>query len=207
MVVRAEGAEAVVGEETFLGLSCVRKTRPVKRYRHPALDRRLRGERLRTEVRLLREARRVGVRTPVVLDVDLEASSLMLEKLEGPTLAAVLTEAGGTEANRGTACEQWGHALGQLHRAGISHGDLTASNVLSCEGNVALLDLSLGARAASLEALGVDLHLVREDLNTLCSDAEPLFARFLAGYRAAFPQGHAEVEERAQEIQGRVRYS
>lgn len=204
---RREGAEAVVTTETFLGAPAVRKRRPIKTYRHPSLDRRLRTERLRTEVRLLRDARRAGVRTPVVLDVDMESSTLVMERLEGPTLASVLASAPPGSPERGERVEAWGRALGRLHAAGIAHGDLTASNVLWCEGDAAFLDLSLGTKAPGLEELGVDLHLVQEDLNTLCPDREELFHRFLLGYRGAFPSGAASVEERAREIRGRIRYA
>ncbi|MDE1819866.1 MAG: Kae1-associated serine/threonine protein kinase [Euryarchaeota archaeon] len=203
----AEGAEAVVTAEDILGVRAVRKHRFVKGYRDPALDQRLRGERLRTEVRLLREARRAGIRTPIVLDVELEGSSLLLEWLDGPTLSEVLTSSAPRDATRARCVERWGQALGKLHAAGVAHGDLTASNVLWCDGDVAFLDLSLGSRSPGIEELGIDLHLVREDLNTLCPDREELYERFLTGYRSAFPTGCAAVEARAKEIQGRVRYS
>lgn len=204
---RAEGAEAVVTEGDFLGLPCLVKRRPVKGYRHPALDQRLRKERLRTEVRLLAEARRAGVRTPVVLDLDLGSSTLVLERLEGPTLAEALERSAPGDAERGAKVERWGHALGRLHASGITHGDLTASNVLWCEGDVALLDLSLGSRSPGLEEMGVDLHLVSEDLNTLCPDREVLFQRFVRGYREAYPSGGEAAIGRAREIDGRVRYA
>lgn len=202
---RREGAEAVVEEADYLGIPAVRKTRPPKTYRVPMLDQKLRNERLRNEVRLLRDARRAGVRTPVVLDVDTEAMALVLERLDGPTLTEVLTDAR-DPSRRPLAVQRWGSALGRLHAAGISHGDLTASNVLWTGGDVAFLDLSLGDRAPGLEELGVDLHLVQEDLNTLCPDAQELFARFLAAYQGAFP-GAGPVLERSREIQGRIRYS
>ena len=201
-----EGAEARVSEVDFCGVRALRKSRPVKSYRDPELDRRLRSERLRTEARLLREARRAGVRTPIVLDIDLEDMSLVLEQLEGPTLTEVLADPPGS-ARRARAVEKWGRALGRLHAAGISHGDLTASNVLWVGDDVAFLDLSLGSRPASLEELGVDLHLVQEDLNTLCPDRQETYEAFLASYRSAFPQGSGNVVERTEEIQGRVRYS
>ncbi|NNC24676.1 Kae1-associated serine/threonine protein kinase, partial [Salinisphaera sp. USBA-960] len=59
------GAEAIVEGEG----ATVTKTRRPKGYRHDALDARLRRERTTQEARLLSEARRVGVPTPVVYDV------------------------------------------------------------------------------------------------------------------------------------------
>ena len=202
----AEGAEARVRRVEFLGLPAVRKSRPRKEYRPESLDLRLRTERLRTEVRLLRDARRAGIRTPVVLDLDLENHELVLERLEGPTLTEVLGP-GSRAENRRTAVRALGTSLGRLHAAGLVHGDLTGSNALLQGETVAFLDLSLGTRDPGLEEFGIDLHLVEEDLNTLCADAEALFAEFLSAYQAANPLRAKEVLERAREIQGRVRYA
>lgn len=202
----AEGAEARLEEEDFGGVPALRKTRPPKAYRAPELDVRLRTERLRTEVRLLREARRAGVRSPIVLDLDQRTMSLVLERLPGITLTELLDKTSPGDPEREAAVDRWGEALGRLHHAQVAHGDLTASNVLWDGQRVALLDLSLGSRTPGLEELGVDLHLVREDLNTLCSDRSELFERFTAAYRQAFPAGAGTALARAEEIQGRIRY-
>jgi Kae1-associated kinase Bud32 len=202
----AEGAEARVHRVTYQGVPAVRKSRPRKEYRPEALDQRLRAERLRTEVRLLRDARRAGVRTPVVLDVDLSRHEIILEHLEGPTLTEVLGP-GSSPAARKAAVRALGESLGRLHAAGLVHGDLTGSNALLQGEKVAFLDLSLGSRDPGLEEYGVDLHLVEEDLNTLCADAETLYAEFLDTYAKANPRGAPAVLARAKEIQGRVRYA
>lgn len=202
-----DGAEAQVEATTFHGIPAVRKTRRPKDYRPPALDGPLREGRLRTEIRLLRDARRAGIRTPVVLDVDLAASEIVLERLEGRTLTDLLqdprTEASLSEA----AMLALGRALGKLHAANLTHGDLTGSNVLWQGRDVALIDLSLGSRSPGLEEMGIDLHLVEEDLQTLRGDAEGLFGRVLQGYRETHPKGAEAVIERSREIRGRVRYA
>ncbi len=63
-----------------------------KAYRPKALDERLRRERTRTEARLLVDARRLGVRTPILYDIDLARHRLILEELPGPTLKEILED-------------------------------------------------------------------------------------------------------------------
>src|SRR5580658_1783621 len=67
----ARGAEASIRRVDWLGFAAILKDRDPKSYRPKALDERLRKERTRNEARLLADARRAGVRTPLVYDVDL----------------------------------------------------------------------------------------------------------------------------------------
>jgi len=204
------GAEASLHAVEWLGLPALRKERETKSYRPKNLDERLKRERTRNEVRLLTEARRLGVRTPIVYDVDLANHRLILEQLPGATLREML-EASGDSANPvEPPLRALGVAIGKLHGGGMSHGDLTSSNILypeGPEGVPALLDLSMGARNAGVEERGIDLHLIEEDLKALHPKGEALFRAFLEGYAQGNPAGHAEVRKRAREIRGRVRYA
>lgn len=205
--VSEEGAEAQVREEIFLGITALRKLRVAKAYRPKHLDSRIRSERMRMEVRLLREARAIGVRTPFVLDVDMEEGSFIMEKIEGRTLTDLLLDPGITADLRSRVMEELGRALGRLHASGISHGDLTGSNVMWTGNQVVLIDLSMGSRTPELEEMGIDLHLMEEDLNTLAQDANGLYDRLLSGYREGNAGTAVQVIERSREIKGRVRYS
>jgi Kae1-associated kinase Bud32 len=206
--ISAEGAEAKVGDDTFLGLSVVRKTRIPKSYRPQEMDQRVRMERLKTEVRNLREARNLGVRTPLVLDLNLSGGGeFVMEKLDGRTLTDMIMDPATPMSLVLEALEKLGEALGKLHAGNLAHGDLTASNVIWTEGDVALIDPSMGTRASELEDLGIDLHLVEEDLNTLSKHSTKFYEQFLEGYRKGNPSAAKRVIERAQEIKKRVRYS
>lgn len=207
----SRGAEASLRRVEWMGRPALLKERDAKGYRPKELDERLRKERTRTEARLLVDARRLGVRTPIVYDVDLVRHRLVLEELPGPTMKQLLDQhaADAGTALRG-AVERFGRAIGQLHAGGISHGDLTSSNVLFPEGPdgaPALLDLSMGARNAGVEEMGIDLHLVEEDLRSLVPDPEPLLKAFFAGYAVGNPDRGKDVRARAREIRGRVRYA
>jgi len=206
----SEGAEASIRKVDWWGFAALLKSREAKSYRPKALDERLRRERTRTEARLLVEARRLGVRTPIVLDLDVERCRLILEELPGPTLKAVLGDANVPPTEVAQAVRTFGEALGRLHAGRISHGDLTSSNVLLPEGPtgpVAFIDLSMGSRSAGLEELGIDLHLVEEDLKALSARAPSLLRAFYAGYTAGNPDGAKDVRARAKAIRGRVRYA
>ncbi len=205
----SEGAEATIRAVDWWGFPALAKSREPKSYRPKALDERLRRERTRTEARLLVDARRLGVRTPIVYDIDLERCRLILEELPGPTLKAVLTDPAVDRAKLAIALRRFGEALGRLHAGRIAHGDLTSSNVLLPEGPggpVAFLDLSMGSRNAGVEELGIDLHLVEEDVKALHAQAPSLLRVFYAGYAEAHPEAKA-VRARARAIKGRVRYA
>lgn len=206
----SRGAEASLRRVEWMGRPALLKERDLKAYRPKELDERLRRERTRTEARLLVEARRLGVRTPLVYDIDLERHRIVLEELPGPTLKQLIDQHPAEVSALEGPVRRFGRALGRLHAGGISHGDLTSSNVLFPEpetGDPAFLDLSMGSRNAGLEELGIDLHLVEEDLRSLHPMGEQLLESFFAGYAEGNPHRHTEVRARGREIRGRVRYA
>jgi TP53 regulating kinase-like protein len=108
------------------------------------------------------------------------------------------------------ALRRVGEGLGRLHAGSISHGDLTSSNVLFPDGPEAapaFLDLSMGSRSPGLEELGIDLHLVEEDLKALHARSDSLLRSFYDGYQSGNPAGAKDVRARAKAIRGRVRYA
>lgn len=206
----SRGAEATLRAVEWMGLPALLKEREVKSYRAKALDDRLRRERTRTEARLLVDARKLGVRTPIVYDIDLAKHRLVLEQLAGPTLREMLEDAALPSETLSGAVRRLGEGLGRLHAGGISHGDLTSSNVLFPDGTAgppAFLDLSMGSRSPGIEELGIDLHLVEEDLKSLHDRSDTLIRAFLEGYTVGNPAGAKEVRARARAIRGRVRYA
>ena len=209
----ALGAEAEVTKATWLGRGVLEKRRLVKEYRHPALDTALRDERTRTEGSLLVAARRAGVPVPVVYDIDRTASTLRMEHVAGRTLRDVLA----SEGDEGGHMRALGVLVARLHDAGITHGDLTTSNVLVPSGEVGalgglgglgslvLIDFGLGAATMEAEPRGVDLHLLEEALEATQAEAKEMFGRFLEAYRE-HAAGAAEAIRRLEEIRTRGRY-
>ena len=206
----SRGAEASLRSVDWWGFPALAKDRDAKGYRPKPLDDRLRRERTRNEARLLIDARRLGIRTPIIYDIDLARHRLILEAIPGPTLLALLQDPALPTEALVEAVRAFGKALGRLHAGGISHGDLTSSNVLYPDGPggpPAFLDLSMGSRNPGVEELGIDIHLVEEDLKAISPASEALVRAFHEGYAAGHPAGGADVQARAKEIRGRVRYA
>jgi len=206
----SRGAEAALRKVDWWGFPALLKERDLKSYRPKALDDRIRRERTRTEARLLVDARRLGVRTPMIYDIDLVRHRLTLEELPGPTLRQLLEDPAVPGDDLVVAVCAFGRALGLLHAGSIAHGDLTSSNVLFPDGPrgpPAFLDLSMGSRSPDLEELGIDLHLVEEDLKALSAKSDALVRAFHEGYAEGNPEGAKDVRARAKVIRGRVRYA
>ncbi len=194
------GAEAAVDTTVWMGRDAIVKARIPKPYRHPELDARLRAERTRDEANLLIQARRAGVPVPVVYDIDRTAATLTMEFVDAPALRDVLVDA--DDATAATLLQELGRHVGALHDAGLSHGDLTTSNVL-VRGGLVLIDFGLGQFGEEPEPRGVDLHLVEEALEATDARAEALMEAFLEGYQ---PACRAQVLKRLEEIRLRGRY-
>jgi N6-L-threonylcarbamoyladenine synthase/protein kinase Bud32 len=192
---RTDGETVVRGAEATVevGPDDVVKHRVTKGYRHPELDGRLRTERTRSEARTTSEARRVGVPTPVVTDVDDVEASLVLERVG----RADLREALSSETVRTV-----GRHLARLHGAGLVHGDPTPRNVRVGE-RTYLIDFGLAYYSEDPEDHAMDLHAFEQSLTGTADDADQLRTAVEAAYREA---GEAAVLDRLREIEGRGRY-
>ncbi|WP_455196259.1 bifunctional N(6)-L-threonylcarbamoyladenine synthase/serine/threonine protein kinase [Halovalidus salilacus] len=205
------GAEALVDLEPERGR--VTKRRQPKRYRHPELDERLRRERTTLEARLTSLARREGVPTPVLSDVDSTEARLELEYVGESELRGALTP---------DRVRDVGRHLARLHRAGFVHGDPTTRNVrVECAGRVAsrneraddvrerdpertyLIDFGLGYHTDHVEDYAVDLHVFDQSLVGTAADPDPLREAFREGYREV---GEERVLRRLEDVEGRGRY-
>lgn len=190
----ADGDEVVGAEATVELGDVVRKRRLAKEYRHPALDERLRRERTANEARLTSLARREGVPTPVVRDVDPREGSLTLERVGRADLSRELTP---------ERVRELGRHLAALHRAGFVHGDPTPRNARLAEDRLYCIDFGLGYHTDEAEDHAMDLHVFERSLSGTAADFGACREAFEAGYREA---GDPAVIERLREIEGRGRY-
>lgn len=204
MQVIRRGAEAEIRRSEFMGRKVLVKSRVPKSYRHPELDRTLRAHRTRVEARLLQEARSCGVPTPVIFDIDLVNAELWMQEIEGPRAKDALASADEAEVRR--ICQDIGRMVARLHANGMTHGDLTTSNMILQDGRVWFIDLSLGVKAASLEEMGVDLHLLREAFQSAHSDMMYAYDIIAETYAGEF-QGGREVLAKVKDIEERGRYA
>ncbi|MDF2955874.1 MAG: tRNA A-37 threonylcarbamoyl transferase component Bud32 [Candidatus Alkanophagales archaeon MCA70_species_2] len=180
------------------------KTRISKGYRIKELDERLRRERTRMEAKIIADARKAGVPTPIILDVDDVEFRITMERVRGEVVRDVLERLPLPE--RIKLCERIGETVGKLHDAGIVHGDLTTSNmILSDDGRLYLIDFGLAFYERSVEARGVDVHVFFQTLVGTHEHHETLSEAFARGYKRTFPKAE-EVLKRAKEIETRGRF-
>lgn len=197
---RTDDADELQGAEATVEIDGDRvvKHRKPRSYRHPELDERLRVERTREEARLTADARRHGVPTPVVLDVDPWETRIVFERVGDADLREYLTEPNVRDVGR---------HLATIHDAGFVHGDPTTRNVrVSFEGDgdrTYLIDFGLGYYTDDREDYAMDLHVLAQSLAGTTDDAEDLLAAAEAAYRAV---GDERVLDHLREIEGRGRY-
>jgi TP53 regulating kinase-like protein len=182
------------------------KHRISKRYRTPELDMRLRESRTSLEAKLLSDAKRAGVPTPVVYEVDMVGMRIVMEFVEGKQVKSVLEKL--SPAKRKKLCRTIGAQVARLHKAGMVHGDLTTSNmIIRQDAKVYFVDFGLGEYNPSVEERGVDLHLLKRALQSIhFRIAEEAYSAALVGYRREFGESAGEVIERAKDIERRGRY-
>jgi len=204
MEVIRRGAEAEIRRGTWLGRDVIVKSRVPKAYRHPELDRPLRAARTRNEARLLHEAREAGVPTPIIYDIDLANAEMTMEEIKGPRAKDELATAAPDRVDE--LCREMGRSIAYLHRCGIVHGDLTTSNMIISKGRLWFIDFSLGSRCATVEEMGVDLHLLKEAFQSAHTELLDRFPLILEEYKNNFERGE-EVVRKMKEIEHRGRYT
>ena len=225
------GADAYQGAEAtieIVGDRVVKRRRP-KAYRHPELDARLRRERIVQEARLTSAARREGVPTPVVHDVDTHEATLTLERV-GECDLRELVESGKDHATAATARSERevrtvADHLAALHATGFVHGDPTTRNVRvggtstaavgdgvgsggdemeeAANGLTYLIDFGLGYHTDSVEDYAMDCHVFERSLDGTAAAPDPLRTAFEERYGEV---GERDVLDRRREIEGRGRY-
>lgn len=203
-----KGAEADLYYEIWHGLKIIRKIRGVKSYRIPQLDFEIRRARTGHEVQLIHDAKIAGVPTPFIYLVDVEATTIVMQYIEGLRVKEVLNSL--KPDNREILCEHIGVLIGRLHRSGIIHGDLTTSNMIVAEdGKVVFIDFGLAEYSKELEKRGVDLLLMRRSLQaTHYRYAKNCFEAVIKGYACEMGEKVAgDVVERVEEIAKRGRYA
>ncbi|MEM5853150.1 MAG: KEOPS complex kinase/ATPase Bud32 [candidate division WOR-3 bacterium] len=204
MEIIKRGAEAILYIDEIDGEKVLVKERIKKDYRIEEIDVKLRKERTREEVKLLTEARKVGVLTPKIFEVDYENFKIVMEFIEGKRLKEYLNEA--SEENIEKISREIGRLIGKLHSAGIIHGDLTTSNMILKNEDVYFIDFGLGFFSRRIEDQGVDLNLLYEALKaTHFKILNLCWENIVKGYREEYENAE-KVLRKVEEIEARARY-
>lgn len=202
-----KGAEASLFLEQWHGRNVIMKRRLPKKYRLPQLDEQIRSYRTVHEPQLMHQAKESGVSTPTIFMVDIKEANIVMEFIKGKQVKQILDDISTEE--RLNLCRYIGELVGNLHKHGVVHGDLTTSNmILTPDGKIVFVDFGLGEFSTELEARGVDLHLMKRALqSTHCSLAVDCFNAVMRGYSEIMGEKSAKnISEKIQEIEKRGRY-
>ncbi|KZZ91048.1 Kinase-associated endopeptidase 1, Bud32 [Moelleriella libera RCEF 2490] len=220
-----QGAEGRLYKTTFLtpDVPCALKYRPPKPWRHPILDQRLTKHRILSEARILAKCRRDGLRVPAVYALDESAGWLMLEWIPGNPVRVSINDWLGKrtdgiedDVRLKDLMRRIGVAIGNLHKTGIVHGDLTTSNMMlkpparsteqddALSGDVIIIDLGLASGAVQDEERAVDLYVLERAFGSTHPRAECLFAELLSAYASCFKQA-STVLRRLEDVRMRGR--
>jgi len=204
----AKGAEAELFlQSLWLGKPILVKRRGEKKYRLSELDQSIRQYRTIHEAEIIHRAKEAGVSTPIIYLVDVPGTTIYMEYVEGKVIRKILDDL--PEEKRISLFRRIGNLVGNLHMAGIVHGDLTTSNMILTKGDrIYFVDFGLAELTREVEKRGVDLHLMKHMLmSTHYRYAEECFLSFLEGYRGAMgEEAMAEVIRKIEEIERRGRY-
>jgi len=203
MIIR-RGAEAEIHLTEWLGRQVISKHRVPKAYRLPAVDEGLRIARTKKEAKLISDARRLGISTPIIFDIDLKAYKIIMEYIDGPRFKDILIDL--DKGERAELLRKLGKDIGRMHKNNIVHGDLTTSNILKRDNKLYFIDFSLGDICEDIESKGVDLHLLMEAFESTHPELMEEFKFILEGYHTEYDSA-AEVEKKIAEIIKRGRYT
>lgn len=198
-----KGAEADIYLTTWGGKKAILKTRKRKEYRNEVLDARIRSSRTVREAKMISEVKSFGTSTPVIYFVDQKKFEIYMQFVEGRVVR---------DLPRGAiirTCEKIGRVVGNLHRNGVMHGDLTTSNFILSGKKLVILDFGLSQRTERTEDHAIDLRLFKEVLNSAhVAFVEDAWASFLGGYgRAVGSRRREQVISQVHAIERRGRYA
>ncbi len=196
------GAEATITRGEWHGRDVVFKKRSPKSYRVESLDMMLRTSRTKKEASLLSEAKQYGIATPIVYDIDVSNFIMVMEYIDGDLAKILLQDLD----DRYELAETIGRSVGLLHKNDIIHGDLTTSNIIFRDGTAYFIDFGLGEKSCEPEKKGVDLHLLKEAIDSAHSEFPELFDSISKGYLGVYEDGQ-KILAIVKNIEKRGRYS
>ncbi len=205
MEIAKRGAEAILYIGEFESQKVLIKERLKKGYRIPEIDLKLRKLRTRGEAKLLLEARKCGVMTPRILDVDEKNFKIFMEFVEGHRIKEFLNASSTGEIKK--VCAEIGRSVGKMHSHDIIHGDLTTSNMILKEGKVYLIDFGLGEFSKRIEDRATDMNLLYEAIrSTHYNILDECWGEIVKGYREEYKKAE-DVLTQINEIEKRGRYA
>jgi len=192
------GAEAVLYQQDGMLV----KERIKKGYRYSVLDEQLRIGRTKREAKLLEKCNGV-VAVPKLIKAG--GDKIFMGFVDGELLRNVLGKL--DKKKRIELFKAVGGVVGKLHCNHMIHGDLTTSNMIVQEKSVVLIDFGLGFVSKRDEDKAVDLHLLKQALESKHHEhAGECFDAMLSGYVAEYGALGEHVIKRLEKVEARGRY-
>ena len=189
----AKGAESNIVRSSYLGEKAVIKDRIAKGYRISEIDDKIRRARTKEEAKLLSDAKRAGVKTPVLYDVDLKRKAITMQEIDGVMVKDVIND---------DLALRMGEEISKLHAADIIHGDITTSNIMLSGDDLVFIDFGLGRYSQLREDKAVDLLVLKKSLQSIDYElAVKYFDCVLDGY------GDTSILNTISDIESRGRYT
>lgn len=213
-----EGAEAIVTSGFWFGRPAVKKFRRARTWRHPELDARLTKSRLIGEARALLKLQQLDFPCPSIYHLNLNTGTLYMERIEGIPLVMNLHNNQTLEKTK-YLFSKLGMMLRKLHLCGVTHGDLTTTNIiLNPNENIFLIDYGLSQSTFEVESYGLDLHVLYECLQATHPNYPDAMQQIVDSYlryrdlnsiekfEGGTVPSASEIISRFEQIKGRVRY-
>lgn len=165
----SQGAEAVMYKVKVDNEMVMVKHRFPKSYREPTLDKSMNKKRVNNESRMLERFAEMGIACPKLLYC--AGLDIVMEYIEGKTLKAFVNDCyreGEYPASAYVVMRRLGNVIGEIHKKGFIHGDLTTSNfMIGKDDDIFIIDFGLSTRSVTTEDRAVDLYVLERAL--LCT--------------------------------------
>src|SRR3989344_5659860 len=155
----SRGAEAIL----YLKDKHLVKERIKKNYRLNEIDSKLRKYRTRSETKLLEKSASL-IDVPKVINFSDKDMKIVMEHIKGYLLKDIINSLDNRKLKE--ILINVGTQIALLHDNDIIHGDLTTSNMILKDNKVYFIDFGLGFISNKIEDKAVDLHLLKQALQS-----------------------------------------
>lgn len=197
-----KGAEADLYSIKWHGKNAIQKLRKTKSYRHPTLDEKIRRQRTLREAELIALVKSFGVCSPLVYFVNRKKSQIIMQEIPGTPVHDL------PDKKIIQYSKDIGKIVGNLHKHGIMHGDLTTSNFILYKTKIYVIDFGLSQKTKKLDDFAVDLRLIKEILNSAHAKImKQAWKNFLQGYKNIIGSDFQKILHQVSVIESRGRYA
>lgn len=195
----AQGAEAKIFQDNNL----VIKERNSKSYRIKELDDKIRKYRTRREISILEKASKI-IPVPKIYNSSEKEFKIEMDFIDGKRLSEVLDSFENKKIS--AICKTIGKQVAILHNNNIIHGDLTTSNMILKNNEIYFLDFGLSFIDQKSEHKAVDLHLLKQALESKhYKHFELSFKAVIEGYKET-AKDNKQILDRLDKVECRGRY-